>query len=178
MPRLIELEAAAFAGMFAVALLGKLDSWNSWRQTVRSLPLPVLPESPVRFGIPILEGATFAALVASPRIGLAASAAVLLVFAAAVALLHSAGSNTTCNCFGAISSKPLGIGLAARNATLAVIATAGAVGAKPHVASLPLLHVAVAISVAVLVVLLVEARRLFVGERAVLRLGRVAGWKH
>lgn len=128
MATLAGLVAAAYAMLFAAALLGKLDSWRLWSEAVAVfIPRRTWVTAGVRFGVPIVEGALAALTLSYPSIGLLVCGALLAVFAVVVALLQRHHDGTECNCFGSVASSQINLSLAARDAVLAGAAIAVAV---------------------------------------------------
>jgi len=96
-------------------------------------------------------------LFVDPAAGLFAAGALLVVLAAGVGVLSIRHRGQACNCFGAFMPSEIGVGLALRNAVLAIVAmTAGAAAARAGVSALTALQVAVALAVAVVVLLASE----------------------
>lgn len=122
--------AAVLGVTFFAAAFGKLDGWPRWAQTTfvlfpRNRRLGWL----VRLCIPALEVGTGVLVFVRPVIGLAVGAALLVAFAIVVFALARSHAATDCNCFGALMPSTIGKALAVRNAALALLTAATALGA-------------------------------------------------
>ncbi|MET0270954.1 MAG: MauE/DoxX family redox-associated membrane protein [Sphingomonas sp.] len=109
------------ACLFAVAAAGKLRRPADWEAAVAAYRL--LPDAlvtPFARILPPLEIAVAAALVAGPGAALAAGAALLLLFAGAMAANLLRGRRAIdCGCDPAARPRPIGWGMVARNVALA-----------------------------------------------------------
>lgn len=127
---LADAAAGACGLVFLAAALGKLDSWGQWSRLSDELPGPSVLGHIVRVAVPAIEGAIVVLSVASPAVGLAAGALVLLGFAAAVWVLAARLPLWECNCFGAIAPATISGRLAMRNIALAILAAGGWLAAR------------------------------------------------
>lgn len=124
--------AVALLVVFGVSAVTKLRNPSAYAAFVRSTRQLLPPGS--RLIAPaarLVVGAEVAAVVllaVLPAAGLAVAAALLTAFSVAILAAVRRGASAPCRCFGA-SSRPLGRSQAARNATLALLALIGAVGA-------------------------------------------------
>src|SRR6202012_4109567 len=97
----------------------KLIDFDGARQSLGQFGIPSRFVSPVAAGLSVVEIAVAVALVPVASAWAAALVALvlLLVFTAAVAVALARGVEADCHCFGRISSRPIGVGTLARNAT-------------------------------------------------------------
>jgi Methylamine utilisation protein MauE len=155
------LVAAAYALLFAAALLGKVDGWPSWSEAVSGfVPRRARIATVVRFGVPPAEGAVAAVSLLQPKVGLLASGALLGIFAAVVVGLRSSHEGEECNCFGAVASSRISLGLAARNAVLAGIALGVALATRDvHVSRISTTEMLVVVLLGSLLLVFSEFRR-------------------
>lgn len=123
------------ATVFLAAALGKVRSRRSFAAFTASVgQLNVLPGAATRAAAVAVVAAEWlvCSLVLSPwtrlaGVGLALAAALLAVFAIAIARVVARGTRAVCRCFGGGSSDPLGVRHIVRNVLLAGLA-AGAAG--------------------------------------------------
>jgi hypothetical protein len=101
----VRLAAFLLALVFAWAAVAKLVRWRAWREGLRRYRLGPL-ELPAAFGIPAIELAVVALLVAGlARAAAALTVAMLAGFCLAVLRARSfEGDRLPCNCFGADSA--------------------------------------------------------------------------
>lgn len=119
----VEIVAAALGVVMTGAVLGKLDAWGRWANTMyRLVPWSRILARRLRHAIPAVEAVVALLLFVRPIVGLVACATLLGVFAVAVALLARDHAGEDCACFGTVVSSRIGLGLAARDAALAAIA--------------------------------------------------------
>ncbi|MGW4022108.1 MauE/DoxX family redox-associated membrane protein [Streptomyces sp. NPDC005009] len=119
--------------VFFAALLSKVANRSAFHAFVTSLrEMRVLPADwvhAIAWLMAAAEGCVVVLLaVPAPTattLGLSGAAVLLVVFATGIRLGVRRGAQATCACFG-VSSAPLGARHVARNATLAVLALAGA----------------------------------------------------
>jgi hypothetical protein len=111
--------------IFVGAALGKIGSHDTFLRTLAAIPwLPLRAARIAARGIPILELAIAAALLAAPRAGAIAALATLAVFTAVVGVELAAGRRFACGCFGGAALRPADRTFLGRNAVL-VAAAAG-----------------------------------------------------
>lgn len=123
MNAIVEIATAALGVVMAGAALGKLDAWGRWANTMyRLVPRSRILARRLRYAIPVVEGVVVVLLFARPVVGLAACALLMTVFAVAVAVLARTHAGEDCACFGTVVSSRIGVGLAVRDAVLAVLA--------------------------------------------------------
>jgi hypothetical protein len=124
--------AVALLLVFGVSAVTKLRSRSAYAAFVRStrqlLPPGSRQVTRAAWVVVGAEVATVVLLPVFPVAGLAVAAALLIAFSVAILAAVRRGVSAPCRCFGA-SSRPLGRSQAARNATLALLAVAGGVGA-------------------------------------------------
>jgi hypothetical protein len=125
----------AVAVVFVVSLYGKLRgrvAFQAFVTWLARLPVPLVRRQPrATAGVMATAEALIVVLVALPwtaRAGLALAAVVLGVFAAGTWLAVARGTHAPCQCFG-VSAAPLGPRHVVRDASLAVMALAGAAAA-------------------------------------------------
>jgi Methylamine utilisation protein MauE len=119
----VEIAAAALGVVMTGAVLGKVDAWGRWANTMyRLVPRSRMLARRLRYAIPVVEGIVALLLFAQPIVGLVACAVLLGFFAVAVALLAQNHAGEDCACFGTVVSSRIGLGLAVRDAALAAIA--------------------------------------------------------
>lgn len=111
------------AGMFAVAAVTKLAG-RDFNRSLHEFGVPALLVPPFAILFPLAEIAVAVALLpARSAAGGAAGATVLLTaFTVAAAVNLALGRHPDCNCFGRMSSGPIGAGTLARNLALVSIA--------------------------------------------------------
>ena len=121
---MIAVARLLLAAVFAVAAIAKLADLRGSRRSLKGFGVPDRLVSPLSILLPAAELAIAAALVpgASARYAAAATAAMLVLFAAAIAFARARGRMPDCHCFGQLHSAPAGWLTAARNAALAVVA--------------------------------------------------------
>lgn len=127
----ILLARVVLAGVFAVAAAGKLMDLAGSREAVAGFGVPRVLARPVGTLLPFAELAASVLLVltAGARAGAVLAAALLLAFAAGIAVNLARGRAVDCHCFGAIHSAPAGPATLARNVVLAALALLVAVRA-------------------------------------------------
>jgi len=159
----VHIAVGTSALVFAAAALGKLDSWGEWTALTDEFGLPRPWRRPVQFGVPLAETAIVVTSILAPTAGLAAAAALLALFAAAVWVLRGRLAGRECNCFGAVAPATISGRLAARNALLAAPAAAAAFAAgRADVQALPPLEVLVTVVVGTILLMgfeFVQVRR-------------------
>jgi hypothetical protein len=127
---LVQTVAAGYAALLFAAVLGKLDSWRAWQDTLSIVsPLPRRMTAPLLYGLPLVEGLTAIVILLSPKLGLAAAGALLCSLAVSVLALSAEHRGQACSCFGALAPSEISPRLAGRNAMLASLAGIGAYGA-------------------------------------------------
>jgi hypothetical protein len=140
--------AGAYVLVWLSAFVGKIDGWRDWRRTIDALIRSPRVRRAATVGVPSVEFASAILLVLAPRAGLWASAALLLLLAAAVLALTHRHEGEDCGCFGALAPATISARLAVRNvaltapAALAVL-SAGTVEPLPAVELLGLTVIAV-----------------------------------
>jgi hypothetical protein len=112
---------AAYLGLFALAVFSKLDEWPRWRRATSTF-VHGRARSLLQNGIPAAEAAVVVALLVQPRLGLIAAGVLLTILAVGVLVLRKHHAGATCSCFGTALEATIGLGLALRNAALAVLA--------------------------------------------------------
>ncbi len=129
------LVASLYAGLLGAAAIGKaIDSgaWSSLAATVfRQRPAAAA----LRVGLPLTEALVACLLLAAPRAGLVAAAALLALLGTGVLAVAGRLDERPCSCFGSLHAAPVGRGLALRNFALAVGAAAVAPAAQMAPAS-------------------------------------------
>ena len=163
-----QLAAAAVSLVFAIAALGKADSWPAWSRIAEWLPFGRIVNQAVRFAIPSAEGLVAMAAVAVPVWGLAAATVLLITFALAVLGLSPRLRGEQCNCFGAAMPSQIGSALAVRNLVLATATGLAALAAHHSAAprpGVPELFVTCGL-VGILILAVAEFRRM--GKRPVI----------
>lgn len=124
--------AVAFACLFLVSLLGKLDDLGKWREASSGW-LPGETTS-VYLGLPLAEAGLALVLCWRPDIGLRAAAAFLVFLTAAVLLRGRDRRGTECGCFGTFVKSQIGPKLIVRNVVLAAAAAlASTQAAEPSI---------------------------------------------
>jgi uncharacterized membrane protein YphA (DoxX/SURF4 family) len=112
------------AGVFLVAAVAKVLDLPRTREGFESLGVPgaVVPAASIL--VPLAELAVAITLVPSATATAAAIAALVLLaaFTAFVAVAVARGTEAECNCFGNVSSRPVGAGTLVRNTGLLVLA--------------------------------------------------------
>ena len=130
---------AGLALLLAGAAVHKSRNLTTFRATLADYALlPVRATAPASIGIVVAEGATSLALLlpSAARMGLAAAASLLVLYASAIALNLTRGRrHIDCGCFGPAARRPIHAGLVARNLLLAAMA---GLAALVTVASRPL----------------------------------------
>jgi len=124
----------ALALLFATAAWHKLRAPRAFAATLgeyRLLPAALVPAAAVAVVAAELAGVT--ALVVSRRAGLAAAAAMLLVYATAVGVnLLRGRRHIDCGCAGSSARRPISGWLVGRNVALAAVALAGLAPVAPR----------------------------------------------
>lgn len=140
MSTFVQAAAAAFAALLFAAVLGKIDSWLAWQDTLSAVsPLPRPVTSRLLYGIPLGEGLTGVLIIISPEFGLLTAAFLFGSLAVAVWMLSAEHKGQSCSCFGALMPSEISPRLAGRNAILAALAGGGAYAAMHvGVGALPL----------------------------------------
>lgn len=114
----------ALALLFASAATHKLRDLAAFRATLadyRILPDATVPLAAV--AVAVMEPTIAAMLLAWPAAGAPAAAALLLLYAGAIALNLARGRrHIDCGCAGPAARRPIGAGLVARNVVLAAAA--------------------------------------------------------
>jgi hypothetical protein len=112
------------ATVFAVAAVAKLRDSRGSRRAALEFGVPVRLAPAVGIGLPLVELAIAAGLVAEPAAPIAAlaAAALLVAFCLAIAANLARGRTPECNCFGRVHSAPAGWSTVARNVAFAAIA--------------------------------------------------------
>ncbi len=108
------------AAVFVTAAVAKLGGRSSLVETLQAFGVSTRAARPPAVLLPLVELAVAAALVpaATARYGAFGAAALLAVFTAAVAYQLLRGRQPACNCFGRLTSAPIGPETVARNAVL------------------------------------------------------------
>ncbi|MGV9253488.1 MauE/DoxX family redox-associated membrane protein [Streptomyces sp. NPDC003697] len=133
------------ATVFLAAAVGKVRSRHSFAAFTASVrELNVLPRAVTRAAAVAVVAAEWlvCALVLMPwtrlaGAGLALAAALLVVFAIAIACVVSRGTRAVCRCFGSRSRDPLGVRHVVRNVLLAGLAACAAGMSLPREAAAP-----------------------------------------
>jgi hypothetical protein len=124
---LVQIAAAVYAALLFAAMVGKVDSWRAWHDTLRAVsPLPQWATAPLRYGLPLLEGLTAVFIILAPELGFVAAAVLLCSLSLAVLVLSVEHRGQSCSCFGALMPSEISPRLAGRNAVLASFAGLGA----------------------------------------------------
>jgi hypothetical protein len=135
--------------IFVGAALGKVGSRNAFLRTLAAIPwLPLRAARVAARGVPIVELAVAASLVAAPREGAIAALTLLGAFTAVVGVEVAAGRRFACACFGGAAARPADSSYLARNAIL--VAAAVALVARPDDRPLAAALVGVGIGLALL----------------------------
>ncbi len=115
---------------FAVAAGAKLADLAGVRATLRSFGVPERSLVGAAIALALTEAVVAALLIATPTAsaGALAAAGLLALFSLGAAVALRRGERPECNCFGQVSSKPVGRHTFVRNAILAAIATTVALG--------------------------------------------------
>ena len=118
---------ATLALLFATAAWHKLRAPRAFAATLAEYRLLPAPLAPVAAALVVAaELAIVIALMVARRAGLAGAAALLLVYAAAVAInLLRGRRHIDCGCAGPAARRPISGWLVARNVALAAVALAG-----------------------------------------------------
>ncbi len=114
--------ADAYAFGLLAALIGKVDAYRSWAETIDALFRSAGLRKTVTVGVPAGEGATVAVLVIAPDVGLWLATALLLILTFGALWAWRRRGEIDCGCFGAIGSSKLGPRLLLRNIALATVA--------------------------------------------------------
>jgi hypothetical protein len=163
----LQAVATAFAIVFVVAVIGKVDAWASWTSLVRRFPARWPLIQTIRFGVPALEAAVVVGLFTGAPYSLFGAAALLVVFAIGVADLSSVIGHEKCNCFGAAMPAQLGPALMLRNVLMAVAAASfGAVAIRDGFTTRPSFGEAICGVLVATFLLLVGEYRRFSGTTA------------
>ncbi len=138
-PALVLVLRAALALLFALAAVHKARAPREFRAVLGAYRLlPAVLVGPAALALPAVEAALAAAL-ALPAVegaGLVGAAALLLLYAGAMAVNLARGRrDLDCGCLGPARRRPIGPGLVARNLVLAAAALGGAAapGRRPLV---------------------------------------------
>jgi methylamine utilization protein MauE len=124
---ILHLITAVVGAMFVAAAFGKVDAWPRWSATSAALlGTHANLRRLVRVGLPTVEAAIGALAFVRPVWGLASGSALLFVLAAGVLALRSRSAGTECGCFGALMPSQIGLALALRNLSLALVAAVAA----------------------------------------------------
>lgn len=108
------------AAVFATAAAAKLAGRPSLVETLQAFGVSTRAARPLAVLLPLVELTVAGALVpaATSRYGAFVAAALLAVFTGAVAYQLLRGRQPACNCFGRLTSAPIGPGTVARNVAL------------------------------------------------------------
>lgn len=125
---------AALALLFATAAWHKLRAPRAFAATLAEYRLLPAPLAPVAAALVVAaELSIVSGLIVAHRIGLAAAAALLLVYAAAVGVnLRRGRRHIDCGCAGPTARRPISGWLVTRNVVLAAAALAGLAPATPR----------------------------------------------
>lgn len=119
----LQLLAAAFALMFLVAALGKIDAWRSWSITISHFfPVGHPLNLAVRLGVPIVELGLSVYVLIRPSDAFIVVGVVMIAFAIAVQAASRKHPGVPCNCFGSVAPSTLDYRLISRNLGSAFIA--------------------------------------------------------
>ncbi len=170
----------ALAAIFVTAAVGKLLDREGARQAMRDFGAPVRLAGPAALLLPVVEIAVALALIPPVTGWFGAIGALLLlaIFSAAIALSIARGRAPDCHCFGQLGGGPVGLSTLARNAGFIAIALV-AVAAGPdqegygwvtdltrlEQATLALGGIAIALSIAVLGLVMVLLSRILAYRR-------------
>jgi peroxiredoxin len=110
--------------VFAAAAVGKLADRSGSRQALHDFGVPDAVVPSLAAGLPAAEVAVAGALIvpATAWVGALGALALLLCFAAAIAVNVRHGRTSSCHCFGRLHSAPTGWSTLARTTALAVLA--------------------------------------------------------
>ena len=119
------------AGVFVMAGVAKLRDRGRFRTTLVAFGVPPAVAMPLTFALPIVELLIGAGLLVDAIAFGSSLAALALLFAftAAVAVSLGRGKRPACQCFGVISSAPIGAGTLVRNAVLMAVSGVAALPA-------------------------------------------------
>jgi methylamine dehydrogenase accessory protein MauD len=120
----IDVVRIALAALFAIAGAAKLADVSGAARAARQFGAPARVALPAAVLLACTEIAIGAGLLVSgtAHSAAAAGAALLIVFAAAIATARLRGRTPDCHCFGRLHSRPAGWGMVARNLALAAAA--------------------------------------------------------
>jgi uncharacterized membrane protein YphA (DoxX/SURF4 family) len=112
------------SGVFLLAGLSKLKDLPGSRQSLIGFGIPELLAKPLALLLPIAEAAVAVGLLVASSAWASAAAALglLILFILVIAVSLGRGRKPDCHCFGQIHSRPIGWGLAGRDAALASVA--------------------------------------------------------
>jgi hypothetical protein len=148
------------AAMFATAAFAKLANPRRTAARMRLFRVPEAAAWPLSIAVPVVELAAVILLVPSvtARAGGVLTAAIMLVFAGAVARLIVRREAPDCNCFGVLLKSRVGPAMLVRNLVLAGLGAFVAVAAPADADGVPLWPWVIVV-VATGVVVAVAARR-------------------
>lgn len=126
--------AVLLAGVFVVAAAAKLRTPVDTAATFRRLGIPA--PRPLARAVPAVELLVAVTLLAAPRAGAAAAAALLVAFTGVLARAVARGLAVPCGCFGTASHAPITTTTLLRNALLVAAAGAALFADEPTVPSL------------------------------------------
>ena len=131
---LVGVASLVVAVVFAVAALAKARSVATTQTAAVDLGVPSALAGPVARMLPFVEGLAAVLLVGGlasrpvGRVGGAVALALLFAFSVAIARTLRAGRAPVCQCFGAMSARPIGPDALVRNVALSVLALVALVG--------------------------------------------------
>lgn len=130
-PSLLALRVVLI-GVLATAAVAKLGHRAATAESARALGVPRRWSRPVATLLPVVELSLAALLLPQRTFAVAAAlaAALFLAFTVAVARTLARGGTPECNCFGQLTSAPIGRATVARN--VALLVAAAAVAAAPR----------------------------------------------
>ena len=138
------LVASLYAGLLGAAAVGKAFDSGAWSSLAATVFRRRPAAAALRVGLPLIEALVACMLLAAPRAGLVAAAALLALLGAGVLAVAGRLGERPCSCFGALHAAPVGRGLALRNFALAGGAAAVAPAAQIAPASAGFAFVAAA----------------------------------
>ncbi|HLJ67695.1 MAG TPA: MauE/DoxX family redox-associated membrane protein [Chloroflexota bacterium] len=130
MDGLLLVARLVLAAIFLVAAATKLLNRQGTVAAVEAFGAPLAVAPAIAFVLPLAELAVAVALIPTRTAWLGSIGALVLlaVFMAAIGINLSLGRRPSCNCFGQLSSSPIGLRTLARNAVFAAIGLFIAVG--------------------------------------------------
>lgn len=162
----VDAAAAACGVMLLAAAASKVEGLTGWTALIKRFPISLQLRRAFWIGVPAAEAAIAILVFVRPAAGFAATAALLLVFAAVLARYMRVLKGADCHCFGNLAASTIGWSLVARNAGLATVATGAAVVASTTAGgAVPPSYVAVCLLGGVVVSILVEYRKLPKNDR-------------